>query len=372
MRPQADLRPTFFGQISAWQLVLLLATVGTTAESTGLNSMLSPLLGPDVWLAFLLALPFAAGEIWILGVLSQRHPGKNLFELLESSLGFWGTLLIAAYVLLFGLQTVVSAQEFALLSKLIFTFTPSWVLLAPMFALTLYGNLLGLEVVARINALLFAVVDLPLGILLAILFAPQQRLARLMPVFVAQPTHLWLGTALVVGMFATFVAMPILLPHVKQLRLAARLTLWLVLIVTFTALGHNLGPFLVFGRAAEDMTWPVYTQVTVLQVGRVLERVDVLAIILWVHGFWITLSLFTRLSTIGLAKILRLPEARTVLAPLTSFLYVLSAFVLPNANAVIALNADAYLYGFLPLGFVLPGILLLFPRRHGLQSNRTQ
>jgi spore germination protein KB len=351
-------RPIGQGRLGGWQVLWLVVAVGATEDSTVLNRLLTPLAGRDLWISILLAAPFA-----LLGVAAILAAGRSvapqglgaLCRQLPPAIGY---PLGLAYAALFLAQATVSAAEFTGVSHQVFHATPPSAFLLPLIAVALYGCMLGLEVIARVNAALLLLVDVPLGIALALIALHQEKLTRLLPVLASGWGPPLQGAWLVFGFFGQFSILLALWPALPR-ELPRAFPLWSVASVTFMALGHNLGPLLTFGQAATIFTYPEYQQVRVLQAGRFLERLDVVAVWLWVHGFWIEVALFLYAATAMVTDMVSVRRPLRLAVTFAVAVYLAALLGVPDQSVSEALRRELDTVAFPLLGFGVPLLMLL-------------
>jgi spore germination protein KB len=357
------------GRVSPWQVALLLVTAVAIQDSTSINRLLTPLAGRDLWISILLAVPPGFAGVLVLLALAGRHRGRDLAALLRDLLGPLAYPVALAYAALFLAAAAESGAEFTALSHLVFISTPPSAFEAPLVLAAAYASYLGVEVLARVNSLLLLGVSVPLGVILLFLFAGQEHLVYLLPVLARGLPRVLAGARLVLGTLGEFVLLLVLLPLTERPRAAARASLWALAIACATALGHNLGPLLVFGDAARRFTWPLFEQVDAIDVGRFLERLDVVAIWLWVHGIWLEVALFLHAAALTLANLFGLRSHRPLVGPLAALIFA-GALAVPNQAVSMRLRWDLDAVAFPLAGFGVPLLLLVWSAVRGRRPAR--
>lgn len=345
------------GRITPWQVTLLLVTIGAGEESTVVNRLLTPLAGRDLWISVLLAVPATLAGVAGVLALARRFPGQDLATILRRLLGPAAYPLGVAYVLLFLASAAQAGSEFAALSHIVYPATPTPAFLAPLFLAALYGMLLGIEVMGRVNTAFLLLVDIPLGLLLAAVFVGQQHLGYVLPILANGLRPVLSGAQLVLGTWGQFVLLLVYLPLTGRPEAAGSAAQWGALMLAVMALGHNLGPVLVFGEAVTRFTWPTLMEVRVVEVGRLIQRLDVVAIWLWVHSYWLQIAIFVDAAALTLAGLFRLRSHRPLLVPLAAFSFGL-ALLVPDQAASMRIRWILNAWAFLAAGFVLPPLLL--------------
>lgn len=350
--------PLQTGQLTAWQLGLLLVTGAVITNATIGDSLLVRRLGQELWVAWVLGLPLGALALWSLARLGARYPGRNLVEILLRLCGAAGYVLTGAFLAMFLAAMALSLREAAYLTLPMMPNTPPYVMITPWVLLAMYSSYVGIEVLARVNAFLLLAVDIPLGLLLSVALLPQHNLAYLSPVFVHRWSTLLATARFSAGSWGAMAALLMFTNIVADVRRMPRVALWVVLLVVVMGVGHDLGAVLTFGPAAGGFLWPSFEEVRVLEFGRFVERLDVLAIVLWVHGFWIEIAVLFQAVAVGLARLCGLRSYRSLIVPLGVLLLVLAFFPAPHADVDrwrrVVLNG----WVMLVLGVLLPPLLL--------------
>lgn len=100
------------------------------------------------------------------------------------------------------------------------------------------------------------------------------------------------------------------------------------------SLGHNLGPILQFGHFAQKLSWPDFSQLRLIQVGRNIQRMDVFAIILWVHGYWILLTLNMKGTTMLMRRSFGLQSDTPIIGTVAATVFMGGFLVAVNQNVM--------------------------------------
>lgn len=349
------------GRLGRWQLVLLLVTIPAVEDGTLIDHWLARVVGVGGWISILLAVPVTLVGVLVLFALADRHPRDDLAQMLLRLTGPLAYPLGIAYAALFLADGAFSLREYGMLSRLVgfMSFTPYAIFAVGLMAVALYGACLGIEVVARVNAAVLLCLDIPLGILLALLSLNHQKLARALPVLAHGLSPVLWGSWLVVGKFGELVLLLVFLPLVAQGRTdARRATLWGVMLITVMALGHELGPVLTFGSSIREVEWPVYSQIRSIMLARFVANLDWVAVILWTHGFLIEITTFTYAASLTLASLFGMRSHRPLIPWLLAVVLAGSFFTGRIQDGVLLYRWMLDSYGFVAFGWVLPLLLL--------------
>lgn len=296
-------RETMRDRVGPWQLAFLLATMGAGQESTVFNSIVTPIVGRDVWISVLIGtgVGLLAMLLWL--TLIRRFSGAGIDAMAKAVLGPLRWPFLLGSVLLMTGYAAISGRAFTSLSGLIFPTTPPPFFVSPILGLAVFSGILGLQPTARVNQLLLFYVDIPAGILLSMLLTGQQRVQRIFPVLAHGWGPVLDGALMMVGLFAQMAMVLVLAPNTTDLKRVKPAFLTGVAMVGFMAFGHNLGPIMQFGNLAKEFSWPDFAQLGLIQVGRDIQRLDVFAVVLWVHGYWILLTMNLKAGAIMLKRL---------------------------------------------------------------------
>lgn len=350
------------GRISSLQLVfLLLITEGATTVLYS-PSIAARLGGPDAWLASnLLPTLYALAIMGVVLALARRFPFQVFTEYLPAIVGkIPGKLLAAAYAVFFiQITSVIMTEGTALIHVTDYPATPVLVLNIVWATVAAYGAYLGIECIARQNQLVWPVWVFVL-MLIFLLSASDLRIDNLKPVLengllpvirggiVRSP---WRG-------YVFFLLM--LFPYLNRKQEALKATL---LHLALAAFASGFGMFVIIGvlgdKIAAQAVYPFYTLAQYIAVGRFLERMEILAVIIWVAGVAVKLAVFYHSAAIATASVIGLKNYRTTLIPIAVIMVILSSVLYDtNLKLVTFLFTTYPLYAFI-IELAVPALILL-------------
>lgn len=311
---------TIRDRLGPWPIVLLLTTASAIQDSTVLDHFWAYAAGHDLWIAILLGSAVAAVGVFGILALLARFPGIEWVDVLRRILGPVAGPVVLLYVGLFFVDGTLAGREFEFMSALVGVngVIPPVIFMSGLFAVSLYGAFLGIEVVSRVNTFLLLFIDIPLGIVLMFLSADRMSLGRLLPVAFGDWHGIWISTLLEVGQLGSFVLLLLLAPRSRERgRTLSTASLVALALIAIMALGHTMGPALSFGQAQAQLFWPTYSELRTIDVARFVTNLDVVGVILLVHGFWLesTVSLWAGATLLG--RLFRVRDVRRVLVPIT-------------------------------------------------------
>lgn len=155
------------GIISTKQYKWLLFSIITSFSTLQISSILIAHAGRDAWLSVICAWLIDVALAVVYAYMGKRFPGENMVQYSESVLGkFFGKLVGALFSLFFLLSASVLIRSLCtLLQNAFYRYTPLNLLILASFVIIAICAKKGLEVVARISALLGPIYLLSLIIL---------------------------------------------------------------------------------------------------------------------------------------------------------------------------------------------------------------
>ncbi len=361
-------------KIGHWELAFLLTTMAAGQESTVFNSIMTPIVGRDIWLSVLLGMGLGALAVVIWSALMARFPREGIETIAAQLLGPLRWPFLVAFVVLMTVYAAIAGRTFTSLSAIIFPTTPPPMFVVPLFALAVYGGILGIQVVARVNQLLLFYVDVPAGMILSMLLMGQQRMQRILPIL----AHGWVpvvsGGLMMMGLYSQLAMVLIFAPATVSLQKLKGALLAAVGMIGLMAMGHNVGPVLQFGALAKQLAWPSFAQLRLIQVGRDIQRLDVFAVVLWVHGYWILVVMNLKASSLLLKRLFHFDQDHWILAGLAIAAYGLSTVVAATQDVLFreVQLLNQWIFPSLGLGFplLLLGLAAIRGSRRKHQSAR--
>lgn len=320
----------------------------------------------DAWLAALLATAASVALTALAATLAMRFPGKSLGIFARESLGRWlGLGVSLAVALLYFLLTLFELYQLTILTKgTILPRTPEWVFTLSVLSVALYGAYLGADAMGRAAEVLITIVlgAVVVGVCVLIAAPLPQTLAPLSPVLergvrpVAEASIIpafWFlascGTVLGLGKFTR---------PTQKLRgavvgavLASGLLLTLFAVISTMVLGPS---------EARDQLAPMLSVARAINLPGILERSDLLLIVIWLLGAVFETTIFLLVAAIVSADALGLKATQVVpvlgaVSALVLILYTPTVFDLRRA----AQPTPTGLGGLFAFGGLLALVLLV-------------
>jgi spore germination protein (amino acid permease) len=348
-------------QISGGLLACLLAIVTYIAQVLFLPRALAQICGQDAWLAVIIG--GAGGTLIALMATwaSVRHPRQGPAQIARSLLGKWaggafGLIYTAFFAGIFSLvlRNILDFTTMALLPG-----TPGRVIVSLFAAVALYGASQGLEPIARVSfqvmaALAAAVIVAPL------LEVREFRLLQVDPFLYRGIGAVLKASMISMSWFGDSIVVMTLVPHLKHPQkaypwvvagMAGGTLIWATtLAMTVFVLGPNLpGRFL----------FPVYTMVQLIAIAKIVERIEVLMVTIWLSGMWVRAAFYLFAAAEAAAQTLGLKSHRWPAVVLAVAGALLTQIWTSTIDLVHVGSTPAWNIGRLAIEIGLPTLLLV-------------
>jgi len=337
-------------QISDGQFFFIIFVSITSLTFFSVPTRLVPLAKQDLWLSMLLGLAIDVYVAYILFWIGRKYAGKSLVQYSGQLLGWAGKAIGLVYLLFFFAVSGLSLWIFSqFLTNTLMPETPEIVFTVTMIVLAGWAAVNGLEVIARL-AQLIAVLILLASLFILLASMPNIQLNYLLPQFEDGFGPALKGAIYPGSWFGICVMMGMLMPHHANQKRTFRLKALAVLLGTFIMTMLLMYTIVVMGpEMAGRMRDPIYIFSRITHAA-FLERFDVLLMLIYITGAFITLSTLYYCLSEGAAQLFGSKSHRgwvyALAVPLTVF-----TLMLPfRSNPVIAHNFFGLWF---PLGALL-------------------
>ncbi|KJS15620.1 MAG: hypothetical protein VR69_12555 [Peptococcaceae bacterium BRH_c4b] len=348
------------GKISCAQAFYLLVNMVSSTAALFLPAIVTREAGRDAWLAPVLATIPGIYLALVIGALGKRFPGQTLIQYLQSALGTWpGRLAGVLYIFYFLHTNAIIIREFGeLMVGLVLPGTPLPVMHGVMLLLCAWAIRGGLEVLARTLEL-----TVPLIIFLystiIILTANQMNFYNLAPVLENGILPVIRGSLAPAGWWGEIILLAMFLPYLTKpgegRRCAILAVVAIGLILTYGAVAN----ILVFGSATVSrMTFPTFSLIREISLAGFLERIESLAVAIWVIGLFGKIALFYYAAVLGAAQLANLRTYRPLVLPVGVLLVALSILVVPSSVELVAHIAKVWPPFAYVFEYLIPTVLL--------------
>ncbi|CQR54087.1 GerAB/ArcD/ProY family transporter [Paenibacillus riograndensis] len=313
------------GKISAAQLGLLFYSVTAYDGILYIPKVTGKEAGHDLWLSPIWA--HLLGLLFVLGMLrlSSRFPKETIIQYSVRLLGPWAGKAVGLVVILYGINlTSVILREFGdFISAVFLRETPPLIAIGGIVLLVAYAVRGGLEVLGRLAELFLPITFLVFGLLI-ILSIPEWDVNNILPVMGegiapsikgALVPFSWFSGYLMLGLYFPFVS------NQKKTTVCIVLT-WFALMVTLSVSG--LVSVFLFGKHVSTLNYPFIEVVRYIGIGKFIQHVDALLLIVWLPGTFIQLTTYLYTAALGASQWFGLKNYRQLVFPVGFIALVLS------------------------------------------------
>ncbi len=357
------------------QTVVITAMIVFATGFLAAARILVPVAGSAAWIAALIGGAVGVGIAWLAGTLAKRFPdlgpvgaaerifGAPLGKLLGLTFAIYCTV-----VLWLGSRQSVLAMWIPFLQS-----TPPVVISAVFYILVVYAAYLGIEAIARVSLIFFALVAASLVVLTA-LATPVAVPGRLLPIIGNGPGPLVRAGFLAASYAGESIVVLAFLRRLSDKQGASRaIATGIGVGMVIMAIAAAFGVMMLGVRGISRVTFPVLETARMVGFGQFLERAEILFLALWFSAALLKLAAVFYASVTSIADVLGLRDYRPLIIP-----YALLAAALSLAPKTVLetfdyLSAFARYLVWYAIGF--PTVLLLGSavrgRRGGLGAHGT-
>lgn len=320
------------GKISAIQMAfLILPPIISTAILT-IPAVTGKYALRDLWISPIFA---SFNGLFTATIVYQLHKMFPKETIIQYSQHIVGRILgkVLGYIFLFYFLYVSSLidREYAeFIINSILPRTPMIVIIGSMVLVCSFAVRGGVEVIAR-AAQIFVPVYLMTLVLFVLLLAdlhPENMLPimehGMMPAIkgAIQPS-LWFGQIFISSM---------LLPYLTDQKKGRKWSILLVFFCMSIMVFINIVCLMLLGETVTTYSYPVFLAFRYISVATFFEHLEVFAIVIWVSGVFIKLSIFYYVLTLGTAQWLHLSDYRPIVFPIGLLMIQFGIWVSPNVQ----------------------------------------
>ncbi|MGX6441693.1 GerAB/ArcD/ProY family transporter [Neobacillus sp. K501] len=319
----------------------------------------------DAWISILIGLGFGILLFHIYYRLYVYYPDLPLTSYLQKILGKTvGSIIGVLYIIYFMYIATRVMRDFGdLLTSTIYTNTPLFVVNTLMILTIIYAIHKGIEVIARVGQLYFAIIYfLAIIGMLLILFSGLIHLENLQPILENgwRPIFKTSFQETINFPFGEMIVFTMLLPFLNEQKKAkkvciggmilAGINITLTTIINIAALGVD---------SFTQSTFPLLSTISKIQIAEFIERLDVFFMLYLVIGGFFKVTIFYYAAVAGAADIFKFNNQRKLIFPI--------GFIILIASLTIASNFSEHLLEGLkyvpfyiqwPIQIIIPSMVL--------------
>ncbi|WP_025697832.1 GerAB/ArcD/ProY family transporter [Paenibacillus forsythiae] len=320
-------------KISGYQISLLFFTFIVSTLILSVPGIMVAFAKQNAWLSILPASLTGLVNIYVLTTLSKRYPGRSIMQYLTAICGKWAGKAVGAfftYYLFFFISSTVN-EHARFLNNVLLMNTPSLVLIITLLLLCGFAVLAGVETIGRCNEVIVLIIVMML-IPIFVFSIRDGDFARLSPVLAEGLVPVIKGAIVPSAWMSQFFFLGWFLPHLnekpQQIRkkLLAALIGIVVLIMAIDAL-----TIMMFGPITPRMNFAFLNVIKYTGIIGPLERLEAIAIMIWILGIFIKVSMLLYMFCISAAQLLGTNNHRRTIVPITLLSIVGSVWIFKNA-----------------------------------------
>ncbi|OPX83510.1 MAG: Spore germination protein YndE [Pelotomaculum sp. PtaB.Bin104] len=315
------------GRIDSKQAIFLMVSMVLSTAFLFVTSAVALLAKQDGWISILLAILVALLIAWLAVNLSMLFPGKTLFQFPEIILGKWPGKVVALLFIWWYIHLNAEVLR-AFGSFLVSAFmpeTPIIVFELLIMAIAAYAARNGLEVFTRVNQIILPII-LVLIVILVILGTPNMNFKKLLPVFIENgAAPVIKGAVMPAAWMGEIVTMAVLIPYLNKANEAYKVAVSATLITGSFLIAIFMADIATFGPEVSAMWYfPTLNGIRTIHLANFLERLDLIAMAIWVAIGLVKISVFYWAAVLGSAQLLELKDYKPLVLPVGVIVLALS------------------------------------------------
>ncbi|SHG92241.1 GerAB/ArcD/ProY family transporter [Tepidibacter thalassicus] len=317
----------------------------------------------DLWLATILAFIMAFPMILIYSRLNCIFEGKDLYDILVICFGkFIGKLIGIIYVwFAFHLASIVVRDfgEYAIISGM--KDTPLIVFIIITTILIIWVLKEGIEVMGRLSQI-FLIGIVILLFFTFVLLIPKMNINYVSPVLYngIQPVIKAAFTAFSFP-FSETVIFTMIFTNFKYKKSSYKIYIYSLILSSIVILITSLSTVLVLGVNESLLNYvPTYVTVSRLNIGHMLQRLEVVISFIFIVGAFIKVSICLLAACRGVAKILGYNDYKFIVTPLGLLMVDFSCLLYSNIMEFIEWSLKIWKYYAFPFQVILPIFIWIF------------
>ncbi|MBO8138444.1 MAG: endospore germination permease [Desulfotomaculum sp.] len=310
------------GEISKLQLLILVVSSVIANGILAIPQAAAGIGGPGGWIVVLLIGLYATLQVILLTLLLQRFPNTNFIDININVLGkFAGSLAAGILVFYFALTASLVTRGITNVAlTTVLPSTPPLVIMSILVLTSIYAVYFGLEILARVNLILFALKTVTF---LSVIFftIPQMELENLLPLWEKGSMSVTEGILSIHSAFTGYIILAYAYPYLRNKKGALFTAAFALLVITVIYLIAVVISTAVFGPSElVRMNWPVF-----FLIRQVPVPVDAPFMAVWVTNAFSVISSTIFMLCYTLKELFKLKDYRYLLPPLAVIIISISS-----------------------------------------------
>lgn len=355
------------------QMAWLTASLLTGGGIVSIQHDLVRIARMDAWFTYILPTLYVALIAYAFYKLTQRFPGRNIFEINKIVMGkAFGVLFNLILIFHFWLMLIRDVRSFCkFMGTILLPNTPEEIVLLVLVLLVMYFGRTSIEVIARVNDIFFPCFALTI-LCLPLFLSNELDKSLVEPILAGDTINVLYGNMLSLGWYGDiFIAGAFLhtISQIKQVRSALRHGA----ILSSMFLGiFLLMEVLVFGPGiTENLIYPNYNLVQQIHITDFLDRMDLPILSIWAPTLFCKDILIYLALLTGIASFVKQRDYSTLNTPVGFFVLLTSMLAFKNTTEVFSFGnySSSVIIAYQPIMLLLLlGLARRFPLPKAAQS----
>lgn len=284
----------------------------------------------DVWISELLAPLGAFAVLFLMLSLAVRFPDEGLIEYIQRIFGSTlGKVLGAAYLVFFLHIAAFNARQFGDIMTSLIPETPLMVFIASILFVAVVLTRGGVEVLGRFGEMAFPI-SLGSAFLVFVLSTPRINFANLFPMMAEGPLPVLGGASIALVQYSELLPLAMLFPFVNRRKDVAKYMVGYISCSGFAITLLAVAALGIYGSLVVDLRFPGYYLARSVNLANFVQRLEGLALAIWLIGFIVKIALFLYATSLGLRQLVKVPDYKPFVFPIGLLVAVLSVVVGEN------------------------------------------
>ncbi|GKX31054.1 spore germination protein YndE [Vallitalea longa] len=347
------------GKISYRSVVgIIITTIGPTAILY-LPTITYKEAKQDGWISVLITTIFGFIVAYSVANLGNMYKDKTIIQYSKDIIGkIPGKIIGFAYCIHFIYINAFILREFAeLLAGAFMSKTPILFFVIGIILPSIYGVYKGLEVIIRINQIIFPIFMLSILAILAFSLKDTD-FTRILPILDNGIEPIITGGYRNLLWFTEVVVLAMFIPYINEQKKIKKPITIALLIVGVLGAFINLIIVATFGANTEYLTYPYLSLTRYISVG-FLERLDAIILFMWIAGVYMKIVVFHYCATLALGQWLNIKKFKILAIPIGILLVVLSYVLWDNLELLKYQIAYIFVTPFVIIQGVIPVLLYI-------------
>lgn len=316
----------------------------------------------DVWIAILLAIAFSIPVLLLYSRILSKHPGKDLFEILEIVFGKYpGRFFSLAYIWFpFHLGAIVLRNFGEFMNTVGLPETPKIIPIVMYALVCILGVKCGIETLAKCSSH-FIIVVFFLITLLTLLSVPNIETEKLFPIMYNGYRPILQGAFSAFSFpFGELVVFMMIFDSLKKPASSYKVFLVSLAVGGFVVLLISTRNLMVLGaETAGAVYFPSYTAISRINIGNFLQRLEISVTTVFILSGFIKISICLLAAAKGVTKLFGLKDYRLLVLPVGLLMINLSALLYDSIMEMFEWAQEIWPYYAFPFQVILPLLILV-------------